>query len=136
MTTIIDKKTLTAIKDDMLAALREVEEKHGISFSYRGGQYSNLDSGSIKFDVVVADPDATPEDIAREQLEKRIEMGATSFKIEDIGTIFKLSPRGRKNFEFIGLGVDGSPMARDISLSKVVQFRGGSSRDSLFTYLA
>jgi hypothetical protein len=122
---IIDKAAIRNISNEALEALKEVGEKHGVVFSKSNSVYSNGNSGKIAFELVIGDANETPEELARRLLEDEIKNGTTNFTLDDIGTIFKQSPNGRKRYKFIGLDVNGKVVAIDLKEGTTTTFVRG-----------
>jgi hypothetical protein len=120
---IIDRAAIRSISNEALEALKEVGEKHGVVFSKSNSVYSNGNSGKIAFELVIGDANETPEELARRLLEDEIKDGTTNFTLDDLGTIFKQSPRGRKHYKFIGLDTKGQAVAIDLKEGTPTTFK-------------
>lgn len=128
-TTTITSSKLTEIQQDVLASLADVEQKHGIKISIGRGTYSNSSEGDFKLKLLAINPDETDEDRYRNNLERAIKMGVTSFTLEDIGTVFKKSPRGRNRYTFLGLDTNFKPVAQERGKVDISIFTGSLTRD-------
>lgn len=134
--TIITSAKLDEIQNDVMSAIADVEEKHGLKISIGRGTYSNGHTGDFKLQLLSVDPSESLEDRLRRNLVSAIEKHRTSFKLDDIGTVFKRSPRGRNRYTFMGLDETLKPVAKELGKDDLVTFSLMLDRELMMKFKA
>ncbi|APD92086.1 hypothetical protein BM525_19585 (plasmid) [Alteromonas mediterranea] len=134
--TIITSAKLTEIQNDVMSAIADVEAKHGLKISIGRGTYSDSHTGDFKLKLLSIDPSESDSDRLRKNLERAIERHHTSFKLDDIGTVFKRSPRGRNRYTFMGLDETFKPVAKEHGKDDLITFSPMLDRELMMKFKA
>lgn len=118
----IDRATLRLISEDALKALQEVADKYGITLSQGRSTYSNGDTGTLKFEMVLRTQDADGNVLSRQALDFQKHASLYGLDPSDLGREF--DSNGKK-YRITGLAGGRSTypiLAENLSNGKTYKF--------------